>query len=207
MLEVDHLVYATPDVDRTIDELEQVLGVRAAPGGQHPAWGTRNALLSLGPRTYLEIFGPDPVALEPPQPRPLGLDDLDHARLATWVAPHADLDRLVLAASRHKIDLGLVETRSRQRPDGTTLEWRMTDPRKSRIDGIVPFFIDWGDAPHPAASAPSGCRFLSLRAEHPLAAEVEPLIRGLGIELPLTRGVAPLLVATLETQRGTIELR
>lgn len=207
MFEVDHLVYATPDVDRTIDELEQVLGVRAAPGGQHPAWGTRNALLSLGPRTYLEIFGPDPRALEPPQPRPLGLDDLKQARLVTWVAPHSDLDRLVLEASRHKIDLGLVETRSRQRPDGTTLEWRMTDPRKSRIDGIVPFFIDWGDAPHPAENAPSGCRLLGLRAEHPLAVEVEPLIKGLGIELPLTRGNAPLLVAALETPRGTIELR
>lgn len=157
MVLVDHLVYVTPDVDRTIDDLEQVLGVRAGPGGRHPAWATRNAVIALGPRCYLEILGPDPAALEPPQPRPLGIDELSHARLATWCAPHDDLERFVHEAARHKVDLGAVEDRSRERDDGTTLSWRMTDLRKARADGVIPFFIDWGGSPHPAAGAPAGC--------------------------------------------------
>jgi hypothetical protein len=33
---VDHLVYATPDLNRGIDEIERLTGVRATPGGQHP---------------------------------------------------------------------------------------------------------------------------------------------------------------------------
>jgi hypothetical protein len=33
---VDHLVYATADLDRGTGEVERVLGVRARPGGQHP---------------------------------------------------------------------------------------------------------------------------------------------------------------------------
>lgn len=33
---VDHLVYATPDLNRGIDEIERLLGVRAIAGGQHP---------------------------------------------------------------------------------------------------------------------------------------------------------------------------
>jgi hypothetical protein len=52
---VDHLVYATPDLDRGIDEIEKLLGVRASPGGQHQGRGTRNALVALGPTAYLEI--------------------------------------------------------------------------------------------------------------------------------------------------------
>ena len=206
---IDHLLYATPDVARTIDELEQVLGVRAAPGGRHAAWGTCNALLALGPRCYLEIFGPDPEALEPPASRPFGIDSLKRPRLATWVAPHDDLARLVHEASLHRIDLGEVESRSRERPDGTTLSWRMTDLRKARADGLVPFFIDWGDAPHPAASAPAGCTLVALRGEHPVSEEVTAQLAHLGLaaDMPVTPGETPLLVATLDTPRGRLELR
>jgi Glyoxalase-like domain len=33
--QVDHLVYATPDLDAGIARIEVLLGVRATPGGQH----------------------------------------------------------------------------------------------------------------------------------------------------------------------------
>ena len=35
---IDHLVYATPDVNATIEQVEQLFSVRAAIGGQHPGW-------------------------------------------------------------------------------------------------------------------------------------------------------------------------
>ncbi|HYX19468.1 MAG TPA: VOC family protein, partial [Thermoanaerobaculia bacterium] len=58
--ELDHLVFATPDLERTVDALEASLGVRAAEGGRHVAEGTRDAVLGLGPSSYLEILGRDP---------------------------------------------------------------------------------------------------------------------------------------------------
>ncbi|MDK1010172.1 MAG: VOC family protein [Actinomycetota bacterium] len=58
---VDHLVYSTPDLDEGIHLVEQLFGTDVTPGGRHENWGTRNALVSLGESTYLEIISPDPT--------------------------------------------------------------------------------------------------------------------------------------------------
>lgn len=81
---VDHLVFATPDLNRGVDEIERLLGIRASAGGPHPGRGTRNALVALGPHTYLEIMAPDPDQPPPSTPRPFGLDLLTHSRLVAW---------------------------------------------------------------------------------------------------------------------------
>src|SRR5688572_4444574 len=110
--QVDHIIHATNDVDSSSDHFEELLGVRADPGGRHPAWGTRNALIALGDSTYLEIFGPDPEK-SPEQGRPFDLDRLHSPKLVTWTAVATDLDQLVKRARRRGIDLGNVLPRSR----------------------------------------------------------------------------------------------
>ena len=202
---LDHLVYATPDVDAAISEIARRLGVRAAVGGQHKAWGTRNALISLGPRMYLELFGPDPT-LPVPAARPFGLDTLDRPRLASWVARAEDLGAVVRAAAAEGVDLGQVQQRSRQRPDGSVLSWTMTDPTMRRADGIVPYFIHWGDSPHPAASSPTGCTLLEIRARHPDAARLRKVFRALGLDLSVEPGPSPVLEATIRSPVGDVVL-
>ena len=44
---LDHLVYATPDLDASVEELAERFGADPVPGGAHPGWGTRNALIGL----------------------------------------------------------------------------------------------------------------------------------------------------------------
>ena len=58
---VDHLVYSTPDLDEGIHLVEQLFGTDVTPGGRYENWGTRNALVSLGEASYLEIISPDPT--------------------------------------------------------------------------------------------------------------------------------------------------
>jgi glyoxalase-like protein len=204
---VDHLVYATPDLNRGVEEIERLLGVRASPGGQHPGRGTRNALLALGPLTYLEIMAPDPDQPPPETPRPFGIDRLKESRLVAWAANGHDLEHVFLEAAGKGVQLGKVISGSRQRPDGVTLSWQFTDPWTVVADGIVPFFIDWGQSPHPATSAATGASLVDLRAMHPDAHRVQQMLQLLGLDLPVQSGKRSALIAIINGPRGRVELR
>jgi len=203
---VDHLVYATPDLDAGIQRIEALLGVRPLPGGSHPNWGTRNALVALGPRTYLEVIGPDPDAPLSGTASIFGIDRLPGPALVTWAARIPDLDARVFSAIRQGIDPGPVNAGQRQRPDGVILSWRLTDPFRMDADGLQPFLIDWGDSPHPAAAAPTGGRLLRLQGEHPDPERVMARLRALDVSMPVTKGPSARLRATIRTRRGRVEL-
>ena len=74
MTRIDHLIFAAPDLEDGVREVEARFGVRAENGGQHLGQGIHNKLLALGPTTYLEIIAPDPTQPEPSGPRPYGVD-------------------------------------------------------------------------------------------------------------------------------------
>jgi len=204
---VDHLVYATPELQMGIDRIEQVLGVRATPGGQHPGRGTRNALVSLGRSVYLEIIGPDPEQPNPSEPRAFGIDDLKEPRLVTWAAKGTNLEELRRQARRNDIELGAVIAGSRRRADGVVLSWRSTDLRTVVADGIVPFFIDWGQTPHPSSTATPGASLISVRAEHPDPETVQKALDRLGLDVRVQGGPRATLIAEVTGPRGRIELR
>lgn len=204
---VDHLVYAVPHLDAAATVLAARLGIRPSSGGRHEGRGTRNALIALGDRCYLEILAPDPEALAPDRPRWFGVDRLRAPRLAGWAASGKELETIVADAARRGVRLGAVKTGSRRQPDGVLLSWRFTDPTEAVGDGIVPFFIDWGESPHPAGVAAGGATLVGLRAEHPDPEKVSEILAAVGIELDVRGAAAPALVAELDTPRGRVELR
>ncbi|MGH9367657.1 MAG: VOC family protein [Thermoanaerobaculia bacterium] len=207
LMRVDHLVYAGPDLDAAVERVEALLGIRATPGGEHPGEGTRNALIALGPEVYLEILGPDPRQPGGAGPRWFRVDLPDAPRLVAWAAKGRNLEEIAAQAARGGIGLGSVLSGGRRRPDGAVLSWRFTDPHTLISDGLVPFFIDWGRSPHPAATAAPGATLVGLRAEHPEPRSVEGALRRLGVDLPVTRGTAPALIAVIRSPRGLVELR
>ncbi|MEP6995116.1 MAG: VOC family protein [Acidobacteriota bacterium] len=204
---VDHLVYAAPDLEAAVVELQGLLGVRAAAGGRHPGEGTRNALISLGGDAYLEILGPDPDQPSPGKQRWFGIDILKAARLVGWAAKTEDLEGVARQALETGIPLGPVTAGRRQRSDRVALSWQFSDPHVVLGDGLVPFFIDWKDSPHPARAAPRGVSLVELRAEHPEPGPVQAMLAGLGLDLPVKTGPKPALIASLRTPRGLVELR
>jgi hypothetical protein len=204
---VDHLVYATPDIERTSADLERRFGVRPSPGGQHPCRGTRNILIAIGPACYMEIVGPDLAEVPPSTPRWFGIDTLIEPRLVTWAASASDLTHVVNDAARRGVRLGDVGVGRRKRPDGVELKWQLTDPAVTLGDGLVPFLIDWGASPHPSTTAVVGPRLVDLHGEHPNPERVTGILGALGIAMRVTQAAHPSLVATFRTDAGLHEFR
>jgi hypothetical protein len=202
---LDHLVYAAPLFEETLDWFEGVAGVRALLGGVHPKWRTQNAVIPLGRDTYLEIIGPDPSAQGDP-PKVFRLDVLDSPRLVTWAAKGMDLATIAARAQAHGIPVGHASTGRRQRPDGSWLTWELTDPARLVTDGLVPFFIDWRTSPHPGGSTLAEVTLEDFHGEHPNPALPAAQLAKLGLDLRVDAGPLPRLVATLKTPRGRMVL-
>jgi Glyoxalase-like domain len=203
---LDHLVYGVPDLEQGVRSIEVELGVWPAYGGKHAGGLTHNALLSLGEGTYLEIIAPVPGVEVPAAALPFGLGALTVARLAAWAAAVEDLDGTIEAARAAGYDPGALIEGGRDLPDGSHLSWRLAVRPQPAGDGLVPFLIQWISEPHPSATAPKGCHFLELRAEHPEPESVHQMLRALGVDLAVATGDEPRLIATLDSPNGRVEL-
>lgn len=201
---LDHLVYATPDLETTCRDLEILLGVRASAGGQHPGRGTHNALLSIGPDAYLEIIGPDPLQ---PETRPVwfSIDQLTAPKLITWAVRVDDLEAFCKEISP-SIEVGAVRSGSRKTPAGTTLSWQLTEPQLVKGVGLIPFLIAWNSS-HPAHSATVGPPLIQLRLEHPNPELIKNQLKPLRLEVAIKQSPNPALVALFQSPNGLIELR
>ncbi len=198
---LDHLVYATPDLDKSVEELADRLGTDPVPGGAHPGLGTRNALIGLGTGVYLEIIGPDPRQPDPERSRPFLIDDLTEARLVTWAYRHPDPESM-----RGTLELGPVRSMSRNRPDGDTLHWRLSDPMALPDGGVLPFVIDWGSTPHPSTTLPNECQLLELILGHPDPVTIRPILDAIVSGISIVAAPEPGISARLRTPNGEIDL-
>nr|WP_285552879.1 VOC family protein [Streptomyces hygroscopicus] len=200
---LDHLVLATPDLDATVAEFARRTGVTPAPGGAHLGHGTRNHLVGLGGRAYLEIVGPDPEQHGPVGERPFGVDRLPGPRVLTWAISPPDLDEAIAAARARGYDPGPAHPMSRRTPDGTVLRWRLTGGEQAHPSGLVPFLIDWGDSRHPAASGLPVTPLLEVSATVPGPEEVSGPLTALGTRLALAEGPEA-LTFTVDTPNGPV---
>ncbi|WP_436954368.1 VOC family protein [Streptomyces sp. SudanB182_2057] len=200
---LDHLVLAAPDLDATVADFARRTGVTPVPGGAHPGLGTRNHLVGLGGRSYLEIIGPDPEQPEPAGPRPFGVDRLAGPTVPAWAISPPDLDAAITRARARGVDPGPPRRMSRRTPDGTVLRWRLTDSDAGAVPDPVPFLIDWGDSGHPAASGLPVTPLLAVSASVPDPQVMRARLAALGTSLDLTEGPTALSF-TVDTPNGPV---
>ncbi|MEO1284616.1 MAG: VOC family protein, partial [Pseudomonadota bacterium] len=96
MLELDHLIISTTDLETGANAISEKLGAPLEEGGKHSSFGTHSRLLSLGPESYLEVIAVDPNAKTPRRSRWFDLDRFEGpARLTNWVVRAKDLSNLM----------------------------------------------------------------------------------------------------------------
>ncbi len=208
---VDHLVLGVSNLQKGIEWVETLTGVRAMVGGKHPNRGTQNALLSFGNRQYLELLAPDPEQKN--HPRAADLLKLTEPRLVLWASATSEIDALSQQSKATKLLTMGPADGARQRPDGKLLKWRsLSVARKADKDlvyfNVVPFFIQWDkDSLHPSVDSPQGCKLLSLEFEHPEANTITEMMKSLGIKAKIARADSAAIKASLKTPKGNVVLK
>ncbi|MBO6574670.1 MAG: VOC family protein [Rhodothermales bacterium] len=198
VLRVDHLIFFAPNLKSGSSRVAELLGCKPRVGGRHPAFGTHNALLSLGDTCYFEVIAPDPDLAAPQRGR---LTDRWHRPgIASWCVAS---DQLVEDAHGSVVPLGETQTGRRQRPDGSELVWSMTDIFADRMGGSVPFLIDWGDSRHPGADAPPAGELQALRLGHPNPDVLREALHRIDIAPPVEPSSEAFLEATIRLPDGT----
>jgi hypothetical protein len=200
--QLDHLIYAAPDLESGINDVERMLGVRPVMGGKHRHFGTHNALVSLENGIYLEVLAPDQDFPTPERGILFGLDTLEAPRLFTWVMRSENVEGQARTAAAEGLVLGDVSRGGRENPDGAMLTWAVTDPHAIPLDGAVPFLIDWGNTPHPSGAAPTAGALISVEFEHPNAPAVRSAFKALDLSFGVSEGLVPRMIAKINTPSG-----
>jgi hypothetical protein len=178
---LDHILLGCSDLDYGIDFVEKNTGVRAAFGGVHPGRGTRNALLSLGEKHYLEIIAPDPKQSHAPDH--YGLHKLSEPRLVGWAVHPGDLTQFASHLREGDFEFEGPTPGSRKRPDGRLLQWKTLN-LKDDLGGLLPFFIEWSaDTIHPSVDSPGGCKIVRFTYAGPDYDGVHRLLNLMGLEV------------------------
>ncbi|HVG05093.1 MAG TPA: VOC family protein [Burkholderiaceae bacterium] len=215
--ELDHIVIACSSLDNGVEWVEQRLGARPTPGGQHLAMGTHNALLRLGARAYLEVIAIDPEGIAPSRPRWFALDEPEMQallargpRLITWAVR---CESLANACARVP-ELGDIMPMNRG-----DFHWKIAVPETGSLawGGVLPTAIQWlggddGTVRHPCdALEDHGCELVRLQLSHPAAvlgtSGIMGMFRELRIMGPVDLSPGPkMLAATIRTPQGEVSL-
>ena len=201
---IDHLMLGASDLSLGKTGIENQFELPAMDGGRHPGQGTRNALLGLAEDCYLEVIAPDPAQV---LAGTLGAQLLRYKtpRLRTFAVRCSSFEDLVPRLAGFGFGHRILEM-SRETVGGGELSWRLLFVSDHPYGARMPFFIDWGQSPHP-------CRDLAVAGSLSqvavrVTAEYRPferLMRQLDLPVVVSQAAAG-LVATIACQQSVINL-
>mgnify|MGYP001812937740 CR=1 FL=1 len=205
---IDHIVYAVFDLDKSMDDFEELLGVRPIFGGYHKTFGTKNALINLDKGVYLELLAADNSNMDVQKPRWMGVDVLKEEQITRWALKSDKLENDSRELKKYNPKMGQIAKGSRNTATGSLLRWELTMPLSLLEVELVPFMLDWGQSEiHPHEALPKmGCELVQLYGTHPDPELYTGILSALGLSFRIEKASEIRLKMLLKSPKGNIEL-
>lgn len=206
---LDHIIWACDDLERGTRRFEELTGVSPRYGGVHASGSTHNALVGLGPRCYFEILAPTGPQTPTEDAWCRIARSAHEPRILTYcmrsARPLSQLAQMAEAGGAHD---ALVAHNGRVTPEGVRLNWQWVAPVFDEFGLAFPFFIDWLDSPHPAATAhgQGEVRLADFAVGHPQAADLLRTLTHIGTPIDTYKAAAIEFRVRVDTPRGTVAL-
>lgn len=148
MLALDHIILAAKDPKQAADAFAKKHNVTVLEGGKHEHWGIHNYLAYFSNDCYLEWLGIFDKNLAAKSELPL-IDQLvrtlnsDVEGAIQYALRTDEMDSYLEHFQQQDIPFTGPIAGSRNRPDGSLLEWQMLFPQVEIVS--YPFLIEWGD--------------------------------------------------------------
>jgi hypothetical protein len=190
-MRIDHVIWATADLDAAAERLERSHGLRAAGGGRHDGMGTHNRIVPLG-GGYLELL----AVADAGEAADSALGRAVTGRLASvgeglmaWAVVAEDVTAVAARLGAE------VVTISRQGFTG-----RLTGVAEAMAEPCLPFFVERGrDVPDPGVGGDAGgLTWVEVAGD---AARLEAWLGGARLPLRVRPGAPALLAVGIGEQR------
>ena len=207
MRPIDHIVYAVPNLEIAMDELETKMGIRPVFGGYHTTKGTKNALLNLGDNCYLEILAADDKDGNVKPPRWMGIDLIQESQITRWAIKSKNLKEDQAILQTYNAQMGEIEQGQRKTQSGQLLTWKMILPLAQPSVEIMPFMTDWQQSDiHPADQLEQHCSLTKLVASHPNPDQIIPFLKRLSARIEIIKSEEVCIKAYIQTPIGEVVL-
>ncbi len=200
---LDHIVLAAPDLEKAMEQFEQMTGIMPTHVGPLQGLGAKTAHVGLDNNRYIEILAPD---LESPGPLGDELKTLEEGTLAPYhySIRSSEVSRLIEGYVYDVLGwdpdhIAMVQAL----PDNSIRQWDLLTMYGHDMGGCAPYYVRWNDpAHHPTASIPLNAILVACTVRAPENHDVHKLITGVGgINVEFGN---PLLECTLSTPKGTL---
>ena len=207
MRQIDHIVYTVPDLTAAIDWFEAISGIRPVFGGYHTTQGTKNAIINLGNKRYLELLAADNDNLSIKHPRWMGVDFLEQPQITRWSLKSANLPKDSLLVKNYQSEMGIIQGGQRKTTAGNTLTWEMIMPLATPEVEIMPFMTDWqNSAIHPTDALPEQCQLIDLKFTHPTPNLLMNTFQKLLVDSIIIKDPKMSIKARIQCPKGIIEI-
>lgn len=212
-MRLDHISFAVgkDGLAGTTVTLSGLLNSKFYDGGVHPRFGTRNMIMPLKNRMYLEVV----EVLDHPASEKAAFGKAVRARSEAgggwlgWVVAVDDMEEVERRIGRHAVP------GNRRRPDGINMEWRQIGVSGTAADPQLPFVISWDTdaSEHPSQAGTPEVELTALeiagdpkRVSDWLGEPAIEALEGLEVKWIAPHGTPGIVAAVFTTADGEVRI-